>query len=45
MKHTGKYQNAIPNVEEVWNPGSFHGNRTFKLIVWSTSIRVLLGKN
>ena len=30
------------NMGEVWNPVCCHGNRTVKLILWSTFSRILL---
>ena len=44
-----KYQNGTPkvvgrafNIGEVWNPVCCHGNRTVKLVLWSTFSRILL---
>ena len=34
-------RNAL-NTGEVWNPVCCHGNKTFKLILWSTFRRILL---
>ena len=33
--------NAV-NIGEVWNPVCCHGNKTFKLVLWSTFSRILL---
>ena len=33
------------NMREVWNPVCCHGNRTVKLVLWSTFIRILKESN
>jgi len=47
-----KYQNGLPkvarkafNIGEVWNPVCCHGNKTVRLVLWSTFSRVLLQRN
>ena len=49
MMHHEQYQNATPkvarkafNIGEVWNLVCCHGNKTDKLILWSTFSRILL---
>ena len=32
------------NIGEVWNPVCLHGNRTVKIVLWSTFSRILLQK-
>ena len=46
-----KYQNGMPkvarkafNMGEVWNPVCCHGNKTVKLVLWSTFRRILRPK-
>ena len=45
----GKYQNKTPmvaskalNIREIWNPLCCHGKNADKLILWSTSSRIVL---
>ena len=47
-----KYENGMLRVArnafnfgEVWNPVCCHGNKTFKLVLWSTFRRILLQRN